>query len=290
MVVKDGDDGELERMRKQIRFSEWVAKQVPTLRKLGFQVADKNTARVLIELHNADAFKAGLVLVGTLAYMAWLNEFGAMALSTRTMDIDVARSTHLTFGAPIRFLETLQSTGLNFTPVPGLSPKEPATSAKLPGVEGLRVDLLVPGMELGAAVPVPELNWAAQAMPHFDYLLAEPTGASVLAGWQCIPVRIPRAERMVWHKLYTSVKRAEASKRSKDFLQAAVLSAALMDNEPEALRTAWEAAPESMISPVRALLPKLKSELASHPEAVDFFETALSITKRSARPPTRKKR
>ena len=41
-----------------------------TLRKLGFQAADKSAARVLVELHNRGAFDAGLPLVGTLAFMA----------------------------------------------------------------------------------------------------------------------------------------------------------------------------------------------------------------------------
>jgi hypothetical protein len=275
MVAKDGDDRALEHMRERIRFSEWVAEQVPALRKLGFQVADKNTARVLLELHNADAFRTGLVLVGSLAYMAWLNEFGAVAVSARTLDVDVARPRRLALGASISLLETLTSTGLNFTPVPGLSRDDPATSVKLPGVDGLRVDLLVPGMEVGSAVRVPELDWAAQAIPFYDYLLAAPASAAVLAGWQCIPVRIPQTGRFVWHKLYTSVKRPEASKRAKDFLQATVLAAVLMDNDPTALRRARDAAPDSMISPIRPLLPKIKTELESHPGAVDFFEGAL---------------
>jgi hypothetical protein len=284
-VAKGGDDATLGRMLEQIRFSEWIAEQVPTLRKLGFQVADKTTARVLVELHNAGVFKAGLVLVGTLACMAWLNELGAMAVSSRTLDIDVARGARLAFGAPISFLETVKSSGLNFTPVPGLTPKEPATSVKLPGIDGLRVDLLVPGKHLGAAVPIPELDWAAQAVPYYDYLLAEPAPAAVLAGWQCIPVQVPQAARMVWHKLYSSVKRQEASKRAKDFRQAAVLAAVLSEDEPGALRTAAEAAPESMIAPIRAQLPRLRAELASHPQAVDFFETALATPKSQGRQP-----
>ena len=41
-----------------------------------------------------------------------------------------------------------------------------STSVKLPGVEGLRVDLLAPGEKLGALVKLPELDWVAQAIPH----------------------------------------------------------------------------------------------------------------------------
>jgi hypothetical protein len=87
--------------------------------------------------------------------MSWLNELGAVAVSARTMDIDVARKRHLAFGTPVSFLATLKTTGLPFSAVAGFTPSEPATSVKLPGIEGLRVDLLVPGKEIGAAVHVP---------------------------------------------------------------------------------------------------------------------------------------
>jgi hypothetical protein len=45
-----------------------MQERVSQLRKLGFLVADRETARVLVELHNVGAFEAGLVLVETLGY------------------------------------------------------------------------------------------------------------------------------------------------------------------------------------------------------------------------------
>ena len=84
-------------------FAEWASAQVSALRKLGFQVADKATARVLVELHNRQAFGAGLVLTGTLACMAWLNELGSIAVTARTLDIDLARRQQLKLGAPLPF-------------------------------------------------------------------------------------------------------------------------------------------------------------------------------------------
>jgi hypothetical protein len=47
-----------------------VQEQVRALRWLGFQVADKDVARVLVELHNTRLFAAGLVVVGTLALLS----------------------------------------------------------------------------------------------------------------------------------------------------------------------------------------------------------------------------
>jgi hypothetical protein len=205
--------------------------------------------------------------------MSWLNDYGASVVAARTMDIDVAKRGLLAFGAPVSFLETLRSTDLPFSVVPGLSPSEPFTSVKLPGAEGLRVDLLVPGPSIGVPVRVSELDFAAQAMPFYDWLLQDPVDSVVLAGWHCIPVRIPQAPRMVLHKLYSSASPdREAAKRSKDFQQAAVLAVVLSEHEPTALRHAFRAAPKAMVTRIRPLLRKLKAELKDYPEVLATFE------------------
>lgn len=134
-------------------FAASAADQVTSLRKLEFQVADKATARVLVELHNQQAFEAGLILVGTLGYMAWLNELGPIAVTARTLDIDLARRQRLKLAAPLRFLDTMKDTGLPFVAVPGLPSTAASTSVKLPGADGLRVDVLAPGKVLGRKPP-----------------------------------------------------------------------------------------------------------------------------------------
>ena len=57
----------------------------------------------LVELHNRQIFKAGLIVVGTLAYMSWLNEYGAMATAARTQDIDLARRQRLNSPPQLHF-------------------------------------------------------------------------------------------------------------------------------------------------------------------------------------------
>ena len=56
---------------------------------------------------------------------------------------------------PLPFMETLLATRLPFVEDPGLRASAPSTSVKLPGVQGLRVDLLAPGEPLGSVVRVP---------------------------------------------------------------------------------------------------------------------------------------
>lgn len=276
LVCKDGDDNTLQAMRERIAFGAWVSTQVSNLRKLGFQTADKSVARVLAELHNRGAFEAGLVLVGTLGYMAWLNELGAMAVSARTLDIDLARRQMLKLAAPLSFLTTLQATGLPFAAVPGLPAKEVSTSAKLPGVQGLRVDVLAPGNTLGAVVRVPELDWAAQSIPHYDYLLKAPEPGAMLAGGHCIPVRLPQAARLVWHKLYSSTNRhGFPEKAAKDRHQALVLAAVLSEADPQALTRAFTAAPAAMAKSIRPLYARLVKEMDAHESLQEVLRECL---------------
>jgi hypothetical protein len=241
------DEALIAAIAERMQFSEWMQERVAQLRKLDFHVADRKTARVLVELHNVGAFQAGLVLVGTLAYMAWLNDLGIATASSRTRDIDVARESCIKLAVQLELLEVLKGTSLPFVEVPGLSPKSAATSAKLLGADGLRVDVLTSGKTLGAPVTVPELSWHAQAIPYYDYLLKDAEPSAVLAGGQCIPVRIPQAGRFIWHKLYSSrARRGEPEKSQKDYRQAVTLTAALAGVAPTELKAAFKAAPVAL--------------------------------------------
>lgn len=275
-VCGDGDSWALEEARNAIEFSAWVAAQVVALRKLGYQVADKVVARVMVELHNQEVFEAGLVLVGTLCFMAWLNELGIRAVSARTQDIDLARRQSLKLAAPLPFLSTLKATGLPFSAVPGLPSAQPSTTVKLPGAQGLRVDVLAPGATLGGLVQVPELSWVAQTIPYYDYLLEEPESGAVLAGGHCIPVRLPQAGRLVWHKFYASLhRRGFPEKAAKDRAQALLLAAVLLEQEPAALRQALLAAPRKMAKEIRASQKLLLKGAVADPALADGLRDCL---------------
>jgi hypothetical protein len=276
LVGREDDQPALSAMRDRIAFAEWSTLQVSSLRKLGFQVADKSVARVLVELHNRGAFAAGLTLVGTFAYIAWLNELGAIAAAARTQDIDLARNKPLRLAAPLPFLQTVAATTLPFVTVPGMPSDTPSTSVKLPGIQGLRIDVLTPGKTLGRVVRLPELSWHAQTVPHYDYLLADPEPAAFLAGGHCIPVRLPQAARLVWHKVYSACRRRGfPEKAAKDLRQALSLAACLMEADDAALRAAWHAAP----LPLRNAAVQQKSALirdaAAHAELASLLKDCI---------------
>ena len=275
-VCKEGDDEALQAAKEQIEFADWTARQVRNLRKLEFQVAEKTVARVLVELHNAGLFESGMVLVGTLCYMAWLNELGVKATVARTQDIDLARRQSLKLATPVPFLSTLEATKLKFSPVPGMPSRSPATSVKRPGAQELRIDVLTDGPTLGRTVPIPELQWHAQTVPFYDYLLSEPQEACALAGGHCVPVKLPAPERLVWHKVYSSTNRSGSpEKAQKDLLQAATLAAIVVERDEASLRDSLKEAPAKLRSAARTRRLALLRLLEAHPEASEQLELAL---------------
>jgi len=264
-------------MSNRIELAAWSQEQVRMLRTLGMQVADKEAALVLVEMHNRGLFAAGMVLVGTLAYMAWLNEFGVRAVSSRTQDIDLARRQALKLATPVSFMEAVQATKLDFSAASGgLFPSAPPTSVKRPGREGLRVDILTSGPALGRVVHLPELDWYAQSVPYFDYLLTSPRQAALLAGGHCVPVNAPAPERLAWHKLYSSTRRAnDTAKAEKDLRQAATLLAVLVERDNLELSKTAKAVPKEVLDAARQRLPALQALLEPHPQALDEVERAL---------------
>jgi len=276
LVGKDGDSEALADAERQIELAQWTATQVRNLRKLDFQVADKGVASVLVELHNSGLLGAGLTLVGTLCYMAWLNELGARAVAGRTQDIDLAAQQNLKLAAPQSFLDAMNATKLGFLAVPGMPSQAPSTSVKLKGRDGLRVDVLANGSELGKPVPIPQLMWHAEAVPHYAYLLDQPRHAAVLAGGHCVPLKLPQPERFIWHKLYASASRKSfPEKAEKDLVQAATLAAVLVEQQDEVLSDSFAEAPVAMRKIVRTRLPSLRRILTGHPQALDQLELAL---------------
>jgi hypothetical protein len=261
-----------EAMQGRIAHSEWTTKQVAALSKFGYQVADKVVASVLVELHNRGAFKAGLVVVGSLAYLSWLNEYGAIATAAKTPEpLQVARRQALKLAGKPSFLATLQATQLPFAPVPGTSRKKPATALMLSGGE-LRVELFAPGPIMGEVVFAPELDWHASAIPFYDYLLEGSRDAGILAGGHCVPAMLPDVTRMIWYQLYSSTRHGrDLALAEKDLAIAATLAAILIEGDGVLLRESYREAPRALRNAAHSRLPRLEGLLAEHPQARDEF-------------------
>lgn len=261
-----------ETMLGRIAHSEWTTKQVAALSKFGYRVADKLVASVLVELHNRGAFKAGMAVVGTLAYLSWLNEYGAIAAVAKTPEpLELARRQPLKLATKTSFLATLQATQLPFAAAPGASRKKPSTALALPGA-GLRVELFAPGPIFGEIVFVPELEWHAMAIPFYDYLLEGSRDAGILAGGHCVPAVLPDVTRMIWYKLYASTRHGrDLASAEKDLATAATLAALLIEIDRVPLRESYRAAPRALRNAALSQLPRLERLLAEHPQPRDEF-------------------
>jgi hypothetical protein len=220
-------------IRAEIELAKALASGSSTLRLLRFQRIERKTAAVLATFFNNGLYQAGLVLVGSHAYGALLNELGIMAPGYRTQDIDVARAHPLAIAMP-----------------PGM-------------------DLLVPGTSVGKVVPVKELRSYAQSIPFLDFLLKDPLDAVVLSPNQVVPVRVPSPERFVLHKLYSSQSRkTDRDKIRKDLQQAAVLAAAVEEDTPRRMQEVFRTMPAIGKAAVKRGARAAAGLLGeSHPEA-----------------------
>jgi hypothetical protein len=222
------------------------------LANLGFIAEDRNSAMVLAHLSNIGFFTGGGVLIGTRAFNAVINGLGFRPTTTeRTNDIDLVRSKTLRLASTNDdFKTTLSRSGLDFQGVPELRPgAEPTSWFAGNKNQRIRVDLLAPltGGKPFAKVNVPELNAAATGLHSLPYLLEETRPGLVIGKTHLIPVVLPIAERLFWHKLVLAQDRRtdDAAKAAKDRAQAACLLVALEDDAGE-LTASWEAMTPTM--------------------------------------------
>jgi hypothetical protein len=273
-LVGRHDDGAAEMaMRQRMAFAAWSSRQVVALRKLGFPVADKTIARVLVELHNLGAFSAGMVVVGTLGHMAWENELGIQVRMRRDTGTSPARQQDLELGATRALLQSPLADVLPFTQ----APEQPGTTmARLAGVSDLPIEFRIPADGTTTDLTVADGSWSARGDPFYNFLLESPESGAVLAGGHCIPVLLPQAARLVWHTLFlSSLPNRSPAQAASDRQRSLALGAALIDHDPWALLTAWERAPAAMTAPIRPLRASLLAELAAHPELRDLFDDCL---------------
>lgn len=269
--VNSVENAIIEQLKAEIDLARTLATGSGNLRLFGYQRIDRKPAAVLEVFFNRKLVHGGLVLVGSHAYGALMNELGINAPGYKTQDIDVARAQPLSIALPegFSFQALLNETGLTFVPVPGMPSDRPSASFKLPGAELLAVDLLVPGKKTGDVVEVKELETYAQAIRFLEFLIKDPIQSIALSPNQVVPIRVPSAERFVIHKLFSSQsRRTDPDKIRKDLEQAATLAAAVEEETPGRLADAYRSFPVDGKTAVRrgaAAAAKLLG--AAHPEA-----------------------
>lgn len=266
----------VEQIQAEIDLAKALVSGSSALRLFGYQRVERKTAAVLGALFSNGLFQAGLTLVGSHAYGALVNELGIAAPAYATQDVDVARSQPLRIALPAGtdFQRILADSGLEFVAVPGMPSRQPSASFKVPGVDAISVDVLVPGKTLGKVVPVGELRTHAQEVPLLDFLVKQPIEAIALGPNHVVPVRVPAPERFVVHKLMSSqLRKADREKVRKDLEQAAVLAAAIEEDTPGSLEETFRSLPAAgRTAAKRGAKAAAKLLEASHPAAYDSLD------------------
>jgi len=273
-TVDSVDAKRLEAVRAEVELARALAAGSSRLRVLGYQRIDRKPAAVLAALLNRGLFDAGLVLVGSHAYGALLNDCGVIAPAYRTQDIDLARGEPLALALPsgMGLKQVLDESELEFFPVPGMPSRRPSASYKLPGAETLAVDLLVPGPVAGEIVPAPELGAHAQTIPLLDFLVTGAVGSVILSPNQVVPIKLPAAERFALHKLFSSQRRgSDRAKGRKDLEQAAALVTVLEEETPGLLADAWREMPKTARATLKRGARAALNIAGDHAEASAFL-------------------
>ncbi|MCA9299828.1 MAG: hypothetical protein KDA28_12220, partial [Phycisphaerales bacterium] len=137
-VGPDDDDTRATMRRLQDGWTDLHADRVATarlvsmLQSAGVHSVDGATARVLEVLEAQGVFDVGVVLVGSLAFLAYEGMLGvSWSSSYRTADIDLASPGRIEVAVPASLPDVLAKTGLPFAAIPALDPRSPSTAFKV---------------------------------------------------------------------------------------------------------------------------------------------------------------
>jgi hypothetical protein len=199
--------------------------------------------RVIARLLDHGFFKAGGMLVGTHAFLAYQNMFGVRwDAGAFTVDLDFAhagKNVSLAIASNVQMdaAKAIDSLEMGFIPVVS------GTTYKKPDEPDFDLDFLTT-LGRGGDVPlfVPALNLSLQPLKFMEFSLEDPMKATLLYRNGPLVVNIPRPERYVWHKLivYGERSREQRTKANKDLIQVACLLDYLLENDADAVKATWQ--------------------------------------------------
>jgi hypothetical protein len=236
----------VERFRRTRR-ERPLAPQARSAIALGCAASAPKHFRIIKRLADYGFFRAGGVLIGTHAFIAYGNLLGVRWVhGSSTLDVDFAhagKNVSIALPADLRIdvhgaLESLEMGLLPLTEFDG------GTGAQYrnPRDQELRLDFVTSATRKGSAVVMPELNLALEPLKFMELSLEGTTQGCVLGGAGACTVNLPAPERYAVHKLIVHGERpvSERAKAHKDLLQAASLIEYFMKaGEARAFNAAW---------------------------------------------------
>ena len=203
--------------------------------------------RVLQRLAEYGFFRAGGVLIGTHAFLAFANMLGVRwGDGSRTQDIDFAHagkslSLVLPGDVQVQTHEAIKSLEMGFLPVSGLASKAGATYLN-PREPDFKLDFVTTLHRKGTQpYEHPQLGVTLQPLKFMEFSLENVQQAVLFAGDRCVVANVPQPARYALHKLlvYGEREGTFATKSSKDLLQAHLLLAYLKEHRASEAEEAW---------------------------------------------------
>jgi hypothetical protein len=203
--------------------------------------------KLIKRLADYGMFRAGGILVGTHAFLAYGNMLGIRWTDGGlTLDVDFAhagKNISLALPTDVRMdiHSALESLEMGLLPITQLSGRTGA-QYRNPQDPELRLDFVTSMHRDNTPVRVPNLNIALEPLRFMEFSLEGTLQACLLSREGACTVNLPAPERFAVHKLIVYGERpvAQRTKATKDLLQAAALISYLMETGRESeLLTAW---------------------------------------------------
>ena len=199
-------------------------------------------ARVINRLGDHGFFRAGGILVGTHAFMAYQNLFGITWQSgAMTLDLDFAhagRNVSIALQPEVRMdaRRAIESLEMGFVPI------QSQTTYKKADEPDFDIDFLTCiGRTGDAPVFIDSLNLTLQPLKFMELSMEDPLTSTVLGRSGPMVVNLPRPQRYALHKLIVYGERPQnmRTKANKDLAQAAALLDYMLAMDLDIIQEAW---------------------------------------------------
>lgn len=214
---------------------------------LGCAPVVSSQLKIIKRLAEYGFFRAGGVLIGTHAYLAYGNLLGVKwREASATQDIDFAHagkrvSIALPTNLTLEVHDAIGSLNMGLLPISALSGKSGARYLN-PSDPALKLDFLSPRHVDDAPYEHAQLGVALQPLKFMEYLLEGVQRSVIFSARDAVAVTVPDPVRYALHKLLVYGERSGSDivKTSKDLSQSAALLRFFLDERPWEIAPLWE--------------------------------------------------
>lgn len=249
---------------------------------LGCLPVQRKHLGVILRLNEYGFFRAGGVLVGTHAFLAYANQLGVRWVGgEQTSDVDFAhagRNISIALPATLRAqphaaLTTMEEGFLPLVQYRGSA----GASCRHRSEPEFQIDFLTPRIaDNDDPIIVEHLDVALQPLRFMEFSLEGVQQATLFdASGRAVVVSLPAPERYAVHKLLVIGERDGAfrAKAAKDLAQAAALIEYFSDTAPEPLQDAWATAIASGPGWKKRAMQGLRALRAHDPRLAALLQT-----------------